>query len=120
MKQEEKIINLLKLRRHNDALRIKKLQRMIYNKRHCDGLNQLISNAINVLGRIKTTNPKQAEATQNAIQLIKKIPYLRKKDLINGTDSAFDAAGHAMDILHNAKVNAKNVGIDDIIDIINK
>ncbi len=86
---------------------------MLKRRLDANSVSGIAKTAYMMLGKLD-----QTPSVVSAMQLIKRVPYLYRTDVENGTDRAHDAAGKAMDILVSAVRRHETDGIKPVIRII--
>lgn len=82
-------------------------------------ISSLVREILDVLGKMNAESKEQEAAIQKATQLIKRVPYLQRKDREDGTDRAFDACNDSTDALFKTGIRGDTLRlIDDLIDLV--
>lgn len=81
--------------------------------------SSLVRDIISALEEIDANSDKQEDAINIAIRLIKRVPYLHRKDREDGTDRAFDTCNDSMDALFKAGIRGDVLRlIDDLVEVV--
>ncbi len=81
--------------------------------------SSLVRDIISALEEIDVKSEEHEEAVEKSIRLIKRVPYLLRKDREDGTDKSFDACNNSMDALFNAGLRGDILRlIDDLVEVV--